>query len=52
MIAELIAAAIVIVLPAVVVLSMLGAIVVAIAGIAVEPEDRRLIRPVADPRGA
>ena len=45
MIGELIALAIVVVLPATILLGMLGALTFAVAGLAADPEDRRLVGP-------
>jgi hypothetical protein len=45
MIGELIAIALVVVLPATILLGMLGALTAAVAGLAADPEDRRLVRP-------
>ena len=45
MIGELIALAIVVVMPATILLGMLGALTLAVAGLAADPDDRRLVRP-------
>ena len=47
MIAELLAIAVVVVLPAAIVLGMLAAIALAVAGVAADPEDRALVRPAS-----
>lgn len=44
MIGELVAVAIVVVLPATIILGMLGAVGLAIAGLAIDPAERRLRR--------
>jgi hypothetical protein len=44
-IGELIALAIVVVMPATILLGMLGVLTLAVAGLAADPEDRRLVRP-------
>ena len=44
MIGELIAIAIVVVMPATIVLGMLAAIALAVAGLAIDPAERRLVR--------
>lgn len=44
MIAELIAIAIVVVMPATIFLGMLAAVGLAVAGLAIDPEQRRLVR--------
>ena len=44
MIGELFAIAIVVVMPATIVLGMLAALGLAVAGLAIDPEERRLVR--------